>query len=87
LSLPAGTYTLWTVPHVDRVDLIVNRQTGQWGTDYSRARDLGTVPMTSDSVDTPVEKFTISIEGRDARHGTLAMAWGTFRWTVPFVVQ
>jgi len=87
LSLPAGTYTLWTVPHVGHVDLIVNRQTGQWGTDYSRAQDLGTVPMTSDSVNTPVEKFTISIEGSDVRHGTLAMAWGTFRWTVPLVVQ
>jgi len=87
LSLPAGTYTLWTVPRVGRVDLIVNRQTGQWGTEYSRAQDLGTVPMKSDSVATPVEKFTISIEGNDARHGTLAMAWGTFRWTAPFVVR
>jgi hypothetical protein len=87
LSLPAGTYTLWTVPHVGRVDLIVNKQTGQWGTEYSRAQDLGTVPMRSDSVDTPVEKFTISIEPGAARHGTLTMAWGTFRWTVPIVVQ
>jgi hypothetical protein len=87
LSLPAGTYTLWTVPRVSRVDLIVNKQTGQWGTEYSRAQDLGTVPMRSDSVDTPVEKFTISIEPGDARHGTLAMAWGTFRWTVPIVVR
>jgi hypothetical protein len=87
LPLPAGTYTLWTVPHAGRVDLIVNKQTGQWGTEYSRAQDLGTVPMRSDSVDTPVEKFTISIQPGDARHGTLAMAWGTFRWTVPIVVQ
>jgi hypothetical protein len=87
LALPAGTYTLWTVPHVGRVDLIVNKQTGQWGTEYSRAQDLGTAPMRSDSLDTPVEKFTIAIEPGDARHGTLAMAWGTFRWTVPIVVH
>jgi hypothetical protein len=87
LSLPAGTYTLWTVPHVGGVDLIVNRQTGQWGTEYRRSQDLGTVPMKSDSVDPPLEKFTISIEASDASHGTLAMAWGTFRWTAPFVVQ
>jgi hypothetical protein len=86
LSLPAGTYTLWTVPHVGRVDLIVNKQTGQWGTEYSRAQDLGTVPMTWDSVATPVEKFTIAIEPGDDRHGTLVMAWGTFRWAVPLVV-
>lgn len=86
LSLPAGTYTLWTVPHLRGVDLIVNRQTGQWGTEYRRAQDLGTAPMTSDSVGPPVEKFTISIEARDARHGTLAMVWGTFRWTAPIEV-
>ena len=87
LPLPAGTYTLWAVPHVSRVELIVNKQTGQWGTEYSRSQDLGMVPMKSDSVDTPVEKFTISIEPTDARHGTLAMAWGTFRWTAPIVVR
>jgi len=86
LSLPAGTYTLWTAPHLRGVDLIVNRQTGQWGTEYRRAQDLGTAPMTSDSVGPPVEKFTISIEPRDARHGTLAMVWGTFRWTAPIEV-
>jgi hypothetical protein len=87
LSLPAGKYTLWTVPHLRGVDLIVNRQTGQWGTEYRRAQDLGTVAMKSDSLDPPVEKFTIAIEPTDARHGTLAMAWGTFRWTAPIVVQ
>lgn len=87
MSLPAGTYTLWTVPHVRGVELIVNRQTGQWGTEYSRARDLGRAPLKSDSAATPVEKFTISVEPTDARHGTLAMAWGTFRWTAPIVVR
>jgi hypothetical protein len=86
LSVPAGTYTLWTVPHVNGVDLIVNRQTGQWGTEYGRAHDLGTAAMKSDSVGPPVEKFSITIEPADARHGTLVMAWGTFRWTAPIVV-
>ena len=87
LSLPAGTYTLWTVPRVHGVDLIVNRQTGQWGTEYSRAKDLGMAPMRSDSVTTPVERFTITIEASGARRGTLTMAWGTFRWVAPIVVQ
>ena len=87
LSLPAGTYTLWTVPHVRGADLIVNRQTGQWGTEYHRAEDLGRAALTSDSVDAPVEKFTIAIEPGDASHGTLTFAWGTFRWTAPIVVR
>ena len=87
LSLPAGKYTLWTVPHLGGVDLIVNRQTGQWGTGYSRARDLGRAAMKSDSVSPPVEKFTITIEPTGARQGSLVMAWGTFRWTAPILVQ
>jgi hypothetical protein len=87
LSLRPGTYTLWTAPHVQGVDLIVNGQTGQWGTEYSRARDLGRVPMQADSVHPPLEQFTISIESRDASHGTLTMAWGSFRWTAPIVVR
>ena len=86
LALPAGAYTLWTVPRADRVQLVVNRQTGQWGTEYNRAKDLGTGPMTSDSVATPVERFTISIEPAGASRGTLVMEWGTFRWTAPIEV-
>src|SRR3954468_20441578 len=70
LALPAGTYTLWTAPHLRGVDLIVNRQIGQWGTEYNRAQDLGTVPMKSDNVSPPVEKFTIAIEPAGGSHGT-----------------
>jgi hypothetical protein len=87
LSVPAGTYTLWTVPRVQGAYLIVNRQTGQWGTGYGRAHDLGRAPMQADSLDIPVEQFTISIEPAGPRHGTLAMVWGTFRWSTPIVVR
>jgi len=86
IRMAAGTYTLWTVPHVKGTDLIVNTQTGQWGTGYDGARDLGKAPMATDSLSAPVQKFTISIAPTDARHGTLAMEWGPFRWTAPIVV-
>jgi hypothetical protein len=41
IQLAAGTYTLWTIPHQNGVDLIVNGQAGQWGTQYDHARDVG----------------------------------------------
>ncbi|MFL5609927.1 MAG: DUF2911 domain-containing protein, partial [Gemmatimonadaceae bacterium] len=83
IQLAAGTYTLWTVPHQNGVDLIVNGQAGQWGTQYNRARDVGTARMQSTTLSTPVDQFTISVAASDARHGTLTMEWGSFRWTAP----
>lgn len=87
MPVPAGTYTLWTVPHTGSVDLIVNKQFGQWGTEYNRSRNLGLAKMTSGVVTAPVEAFTISIVPADARHGTLVMEWGQFRWTAPIEVE
>ena len=86
IRLPQGTYTLWTVPRASGVDLIVNKQTGQWGTGYDRSFDLGRAGMTTAALTTPVEQFTISIVAADDHHGTLAMEWGPFRWTAPIVV-
>jgi len=87
LQVPAGTYTLWTVPHTSGVDLIVNRQSGQWGTEYNASRNLGRAKITTQTLPTPVEEFTISIVADDAKHGTLVMEWGSFRWTAQIEVQ
>jgi hypothetical protein len=87
IRLPAGMYTLWTVPRTNGADLIVNKQTGQWGTSYNDTFDIGKAPMATLTTTSPTEKFTISIISTDARHGTLVMEWGTFRWTAPIVVN
>src|SRR3954471_11117283 len=61
LKVPAGTYTLYSLPSENGCILIVNKQTGQWGTEYDEAKDLGRVPMNpiqeADSVETMVIKF------------------------------
>ena len=87
MQVPAGTYTLWTVPHMSGVDLIVNRQAGQWGTEYNGSRNLGTARITTETPVVPVEEFTISIVPGDTQHGTLVMEWGSFRWTALIEVQ
>ena len=87
LQLAAGTYTLWTVPHQNGVDLVVNGQSGQWGTEYNHARDVGVARMQSTTLSTPVEQFTITVAAKDPKHGTLAMEWGSFRWTAPIQIQ
>lgn len=87
MQVPAGIYTLWTVPHTNGVDLIVNKQAGQWGTEYKTARNQGVAKMTSEVRTSPVEEFTISITPVDQKHGTLIMEWGLLRWTAPIEVQ
>ncbi len=87
LSLPAGRYTLWTIPRESGVELVVNKQTGQWGTGYNSAHDLGRVPLATDSSTTPVDAFTISIRPEGAARGALVMEWGDFTWSAPIVVQ
>jgi hypothetical protein len=86
IQVPQGAYTLWTVPRAKGADLIVNKQTGQWGTGYNGSLDLGMAPMTTETLAAPVEQFRISIVSTDANHGTLVMEWGTFRWTAPIAV-
>jgi hypothetical protein len=87
LALAPGKYSLWTVPRANGAELIVNRQSGQWGTGYDPARDLGRGSMTAETVTAPVEQFTISIDSTDARRGRLVVAWGAFRWVAPIEVR
>ena len=87
MPLPPGTYTLWTVPHASGgVDLIVNRQVGQWGTEYDPRFGLGTQSLGTELRKTPVEKFTISFVPTSGKLSTMVMEWGAFRWTVPVEV-
>jgi hypothetical protein len=86
-AVPAGTYSLWTMPAKDgTVQLIVNRQHGQWGTDYDSSQDLTHVPMHVATAATPREDFGIDMTGTDTA-AELRMSWDTFVWTVPITVK
>jgi hypothetical protein len=86
LTVPAGTYTLWTLPTPSGWQLIINRQTGQWGTQYDGAQDLGRVPMGVTALAEPVEVFTIAVEPQGPG-GVLTIAWDRTKALVPFTVR
>lgn len=75
LSVPAGTYTLYTLPSADQWLLIVSKQTGQWGTEYTESKDLGRVPMQSHPLSAPQEKMTISFERTRGNTTELHVKW------------
>jgi len=85
-TVPAGKYTLWTWATAQGYQLVVNRETGQWGTDYKADQDLVRIPLTATPLAQPVEQFTFAIEPA-GNGGTIRMAWGDKQLAVPFVVK
>ena len=92
LMVPKGTYTLY----VDIADpahwvLVVNKQTGQWGTEYDKAQDLGRVPMKMAVPPAMVEelKYTLKDLGKvkGKEKGKLTLAWENMSASVPLHVE
>lgn len=83
-TVPAGEYTLWTVPAEDGWTLVINSETGQWGTAYNADHDLVRVPMMTMSLDEPVETFTIMVAEGEGSDGVIHMDWATTRAYVMF---
>jgi hypothetical protein len=86
LVVPAGTYTIYTLPGPTTWQIVINKQTGQWGTEYQQAQDLGRIPVTPTSLATPVEQFTIKIDDT-AAGGTLVLEWEQTSVAAPFAVE
>jgi len=62
--------------------LIINKQTGQWGTVYNQDQDLARVDMKVTPIVVPVEQFTISLDQNDNRSADLVMEWEKTRVSV-----
>lgn len=83
VTVPKGTYSLWTVPSATGWKLIINKQHGQWGTVYSAEQDLARVDLQVGALAEPVEQVTITLES-SATGGVLAIAWDQTRAEIPF---
>jgi hypothetical protein len=86
LAVPAGRYTLFSVPDRDGGWLIVNRETGQAGTAHDPARDLGRVRLSTRPLPAPVETFTIKAEAEGGVN-LLHLQWDGSERVVPFRVR
>jgi hypothetical protein len=88
LSVPKGTYTLYAwVQNPDAWELIINKQTGQWGLMYDARQDLGRVKMTMSKPPALVETLKYSIADKGKGQGELRLEWEHRVATVPFTVK
>ncbi|HUI85484.1 MAG TPA: DUF2911 domain-containing protein [Candidatus Binatia bacterium] len=74
-AVPAGSYTLYTLPGTNTWQLIINKQTGQWGTEYSQGQDLARIPMKVTQRPSGLEMFTISFDRTSGDSATLKLEW------------
>ncbi len=88
-KIPKGAYTLYTHPGETTRQLIVNKETGQWGTQYSSEEDLVRVDMHRETRSTPLEQLSINVTLSDSEtgSGTLEIEWNTTRISVPIRVK
>jgi Protein of unknown function (DUF2911) len=82
-AVPAGDYSLFTLPAESGWTLIINKQTGQSGLEYNQEQDLARVPMKVSKLPAPVEQFTISWNKKGASSADLVLEWENTRVSVP----
>jgi len=87
LKVPKGIYTIYTLPGATEWQLIINKQTGQWGTEYNQRQDLGRVKMNLAQTPAPVDSFKIELSSTGGNKGLLKMTWERTEVSVPFVLQ
>lgn len=82
VTVPAGHYTMYTLPGQNDWKLIINKQTGQWGTKYDESQDLARVDMTKTPLPQPVEQFTIAFDKKSENSADLNLDWANTRVAV-----
>ncbi len=81
-SIPAGSYTVFTIPNPDKWTLIISKKTGEWGIPYpGEADDAARADMKVSKLSSPVENFTISFD-QAGSNCTMHLDWETTRASI-----
>lgn len=91
VSVPAGAYTLWTLPQEDgTAKLIINKQIGQWGegaNTHPKDQEVGEVELKKEALDKSVDQFTMAVAKNSQGGGKIELSWENTKFTAPFTVQ
>jgi hypothetical protein len=88
LQVPRGDYTLYAwVADPENWQLILSKQTGQWGLEYSQKMDLGRVKMTMSKPPAPIETYKMTLTGTGPKTGKLQLEWENHIASVPITVK
>ncbi len=86
LTVPAGEYTIFTIPEENGGTMIINKQTGQNGQRYDESRDLGRIPMNRTSQTEVTEDFTVKVV-ETGNGGSLQLIWDQTVLSIDFTIK
>lgn len=88
VRVPKGDYTLWVlIKDPDAWELIINKETGQWGLSYNAARDLGRIKMTMSKPPASIEKMKYTLSDLGGNKAKLQLEWENHIASVPITVK
>ena len=88
VAVPKGSYTLFVdISDPANWQLIINKQTGQWGLSYDKAQDLGRAKMTMSKPAATVENLKYILTDSGGNKGKLELAWEDHSASVPITVK
>jgi len=88
LSVPKGDYTIYAlVEDPNNWQLIINKQTGQWGLTYDASQDLGRVKMSMSDPPAPIEVYKMTLTAASPKSATLRMEWEKHIASVPITLK
>ena len=89
LAVPKGAYSLYTIRQGGKYFLIINTNTGQWGTEYDQARDLGRVELRARTTAEVTESLAIAFvpPAQGPARGTMTIAWGKLHLSTEWALR
>jgi hypothetical protein len=87
VKLPKGSYTLYSLPSTKQWKLIINKQTGQWGTVYNQKLDIARIQLKKKTLANKVERFVIALERTSDNSGLMKFSWEKTQLSINFRIQ
>jgi hypothetical protein len=87
VKIPQGSYTLYSLPSSRQWKLIINKQTGQWGTVYNQKLDIARIPLKKKTLANKVERFLITLERTGDNTGVINLSWEKTQLSANFRLQ
>jgi hypothetical protein len=85
--LKAGEYALYTVPNENEWDVIINKGSANWGTNYKQEDDILRIKAKAVRLNDPVETFTMQFDNVKPTSADLKIMWDKTAVMIPITAD